>query len=112
MGAVTDSDNRICFDQENKPGIANLLNIYAAATDQSMEESVAQFADFASYAPFKQAVADTVIAKISPIRNKYLEIANDGKYLLSVLSAGKKEAQRRANKMMAKVYRKVGFLLD
>jgi tryptophanyl-tRNA synthetase len=112
MGAVTDSDNRIFFDKKNKPGIANLLNIYAAVTDQSMETSVAQFADLASYAPFKQAVAEAVIAKISPMKDKYLEIANDRKYLLSVLNAGKEEAQKRANKMMAKVYRKVGFLLD
>ncbi|MDR1890703.1 MAG: tryptophan--tRNA ligase [Puniceicoccales bacterium] len=112
IGAVTDSDSKISFDQKNKPGIANLLNIYAAATDQSIEKSIAQFADLTNYAPFKRAVADAVIAKISPIRNKYLTIANDREYLLSVLRAGKEEAQKRANKMMAKIYRKVGFLID
>ncbi|MDR2778690.1 MAG: tryptophan--tRNA ligase [Puniceicoccales bacterium] len=112
MGAVTDSDSKISFDQKNKPGIANLLNIYAAATNQSIEASVAEFANLTSYTPFKRAIADVIIAKISPIRNKYLEIVDDKEYLLSVLNEGKEEAQKRANKMMAKVYRKVGFLID
>jgi tryptophanyl-tRNA synthetase len=110
MGAVTDSDTRIIFDPDNKPGIANLINIYAASTGESIEVSCARFAELTSYAPFKRDVADAVIAKIAPIREKYAEVVHDRDYLLSVLNDGREEAQGRSNKMISKVYRKVGFL--
>jgi tryptophanyl-tRNA synthetase len=112
MGAIPDSDSKISFNQKNQPGTANLLSIQAAVTDQSIKESIAQFADLTNYAPLKQPVADAGIAKVSLIRNQYLAIANDRRSLLSVLRAGKEEARKRANKMMAKIYRKIGFLTD
>jgi tryptophanyl-tRNA synthetase len=111
-GAVTDSGGRIEFDGENKPGISNLLNIFAAISDVSIEVAVEQFSTLSGYARFKQIVADVAIAKISPIRERYGEIAKDRDFLLSILRNGKEEAQRRANRMMAKVYRKVGFVSE
>jgi tryptophanyl-tRNA synthetase len=111
-GAVTDSGSKIEFDEVNKPGISNLLNIFAALSDISIEAAIEKFSPMTSYAPFKQAVADAAIEKISPIRAMYEEIANDREFLLSVLGEGREEAQRRANKMMAKVYRKVGFVCE
>jgi tryptophanyl-tRNA synthetase len=109
-GAVTDSGSRIEFDEEAKPGISNLLNIFAAIMDISIEAAVGQFYSLTNYAPFKRAVADAVIAKIAPIREKYDEIVQDKNYLLSILNTGREDAQQRANKMIAKVYRKVGFV--
>jgi tryptophanyl-tRNA synthetase len=110
MGAVTDSGVEISFDPVGKPGISNLLNIYAASTNKSISESCAEFSNLTSYAPFKRAVVDAVIAKISPIREKYGEISSDKNYLLSILSSGREEAQTRANEMIFNVYDKVGFL--
>jgi tryptophanyl-tRNA synthetase len=108
-GAVTDSGNRIEFDEKSKPGVSNLLNIFAAIMDVSVETAVERFSSLTGYAEFKRTVADAAIAKISPIRKKYSEIVQNKDYLLSVLSAGREDAQRRANKMIARVYRKVGF---
>ncbi|MDR1255544.1 MAG: tryptophan--tRNA ligase [Puniceicoccales bacterium] len=110
--AVTDSGGTIEFDEVNKPGISNLLNIYAAVAEVSVGEAVEQFSSLGNYAPFKRIVADAIVAKIAPIREKYGEIAGDREYLLSVFRAGREDAQRRANKMMAKVYRKVGFVIE
>jgi tryptophanyl-tRNA synthetase len=53
FGIVTDSENSMSFDQENQPGIANLLNIYAATTNKSIEEPVAQFSHLNNCALFK-----------------------------------------------------------
>jgi tryptophanyl-tRNA synthetase len=111
-GAITDSGNDIAFDEKNKPGISNLLNIFAAIEGISIEEAVRQFSSLTSYVPFKQAVADAVIGKISPMREKYGEIVQDKDYMVEVLRAGREEAQRRANKMISKVYRKVGFVME
>ncbi|MDR0595379.1 MAG: tryptophan--tRNA ligase [Puniceicoccales bacterium] len=111
-GAITDSGNEIAFDEKNKPGISNLLNIFAAIEGISIEEAVKQFSSLTSYVPFKQAVADAVIGKVSPMREKYGEIVQDKDYLVAVLRAGREEAQQRANKMISKVYRKVGFVME
>ncbi|MDE6432177.1 MAG: tryptophan--tRNA ligase [Opitutales bacterium] len=110
MSAVTDSGNSVTYDPDNKPGIANLLNIYAATKNLSLSVAVEEFAGLSSYQPFKQAVADAVIAKIHPIRERYLQLANDKEYLYSVLHDGRLDAQKRANRMIAKVYRKSGFV--
>jgi tryptophanyl-tRNA synthetase len=111
-GAITDSGSRIEFDGEAKPGISNLLNIFAAATDTSVEAAAEQFSSLTSYAPFKLAVADAIIGKISPIREKYYEIIRDREYLLSVMRAGREDAQRRADAMISEVYRRVGFSVE
>lgn len=108
--AVTDSGDSITYDPKNKPGIANLLSIYAAAKDVSLEVAVEEFAGLSSYLPFKKAVVDAVVEKIRPIRERYFELVNDKEYLFSVLEDGRVEAQRRANRMIAKVYRKAGFV--
>ncbi|MDR1413844.1 MAG: tryptophan--tRNA ligase [Puniceicoccales bacterium] len=110
MGATTDSSGEISFDPENKPGIANLLDIYAASTGQSIADSVAAFSHLTSYASFKQSVADAIVAKITPIRTLYQSIAGEKDYLLSVLEDGRQDAQKRASKMISKIYRKIGFL--
>lgn len=110
MSAVTDSGNTIIYDPENKPGIANLLSIYAATKRIDIDSAVAEFSGLSSYAPFKQAVAEAVIDLIRPIREHYMELVKQPDYLYSVLSSGRTEAQRRANKMLAKVYRKSGFV--
>jgi tryptophanyl-tRNA synthetase len=110
MAAVTDSGSGVIFDPINKPGIANLLNIYAAATDIEVNDAVSQFANVSGYASFKRAVADAVIGKVAPIREIYFTISSNGEYLRSVLCEGRVEAQRRADAMIAEVYRRVGFL--
>ena len=40
--AVTDSDSRIIFDPQNKPGVSNLLQIYALATGKTIGKAGAK----------------------------------------------------------------------
>ena len=63
--AVTDSDNRVVYE-EGKDGINNLLNIYCCATGKSMDTAVAEF-DGAGYGKFKTSVAEAVIACLEPV---------------------------------------------
>jgi tryptophanyl-tRNA synthetase len=62
--AVTDSDRSIVFDEQKKPGVANLLTILAALTDTSIPDLVDQFAG-KGYGDLKGAVADAVTAERS-----------------------------------------------
>ena len=109
MSAVTDSEGSIRADAENKPGVTNLISIYSAVTGTSVADIEAEFAG-KGYGDFKKAVADAVVAMLSPIRTRYEELVSQKDYLDSVLKAGAEAAQRAANRTLSKVYRKVGFL--
>lgn len=109
--AITDSDTERCvrFDSENKPGVSNLMSIYAAVTGKSMEEIEAEF-DGQGYGAFKPAVGEAVIECLRPIREETERILKDKAYLESVYKAGAAKASYVANKTLRKVYKKVGFV--
>ncbi len=73
MSATTDSDNKIKYDLENKPGISNLINIYSAMTNLSIESIEKRFND-SNYSQFKSAVADVVVNFLEDIQTKYKRI--------------------------------------
>ena len=106
--AVTDSGSEVRAT-EDKPGITNLLNILSAATGKPIEGLEKEF-EGSQYGPFKDAVADAVVASLEPIQQKYAEIHEDKAYLDQVFKEGAEVAQKRAYKMLSKVYRKVGFV--
>lgn len=106
--AVTDSDNRIVFG-EDKPGISNLLTIYAAICDKTVEEAEKEFAGF-GYGDFKLKVGEAVSAVIEPIRQEKNRLLAAKDYLDDVLKSGAERAERIAYKTLSKVYKKVGLV--
>ena len=109
--AITDSDTEHCvrFDPERKPGVSNLMNIYAAVTGKTMETIEAEF-DGQGYGQFKPAVGDAVVECLRPIREEAQRLLADKAYLESVYRAGAEKASYVANKTLRKVYKKVGFV--
>ena len=109
--AVTDSDteNPVRYDPANKPGVSNLMNIYAAVTGKSFGEIEAEFAG-QGYGKFKPAVGDAVVETLRPIREEAGRILADKAYLESVYKRGAEKASYVANKTLRKVYKKVGFV--
>lgn len=106
--AVTDSGTEVRAT-DDKPGITNLLNILSAATGKPIAGLEKEF-EGSQYGPFKDAVADAVIAGLEPIQAKFAAIHEDKAYLDKVFKEGAEVAQKRAYKMLSKVYRKVGFV--
>ena len=106
--AVTDSDNAVRFDPENKPGVSNLLSIYAAFAKKSVEEAEKEF-DGKGYGDFKLAVAETVADALAPVQAEQKRLLADKGYLSGVLKDGAARAFAQARKTLAKVYRKIGF---
>ena len=106
--AVTDSDGFVKYDVENKPGISNLMSIYSVMTGKGFEEIEKEF-DGQGYGTFKAAVAQSVIDTLKPVQDEYSHILNDKAYLEGVLREGAEKARYQANKVLNKVYRKVGF---
>lgn len=105
--AVTDSDGKIMFDMENKPGISNLLTIYSCVTSMTIESIVEKYKN-SDYATFKSELAELVVNMIEPIQAKYSEILNS-KELDDVLDEGRDYASNIAYKKIRKVYNKIGL---
>ena len=109
--AVTDSDTERCvrYDPENKPGVSNLMSIYAAVTGKSFDEIEAEF-DGKGYGVFKPAVGEAVVETLRPIREEAARIMKDKAYLENLCREGAQRASYIAEKTLRKVYRKVGLV--
>jgi tryptophanyl-tRNA synthetase len=109
--AVTDSDTEHCvrYAPAEKPGVANLMSIYAACTGKSYGDIETEFAG-QGYGAFKSAVGEAVVETLRPIREESERLLGDKAYLEGVYRAGAEKAAYVANKTLRKVYKKVGFL--
>ena len=83
--------------------------IYAVATGKSFETIEQEFAGH-GYGDFKQAVGESVVELLRPIREETERLLADKSYLESVYRAGAEKAAYVANRTLSKVYKKVGFL--
>ena len=110
MSAVTDSGSEVKYDPENKPGISNLLTIYSAMKDISIEEAEEQFKE-SRYGDFKKAVADAVIEELEPFQNRYKEIVANKSYE-KALHDGAVKASAIANKTLKRVQKAIGLLQE
>ena len=75
MSAVTDLGHEVKYDVVNKPGISNLMTIYSALTNKTMEEIEQEFAN-KGYGDFKRSVADALINEMEPFKARYEQIIN------------------------------------
>ena len=107
--AVTDSDNRIAYSEEEKPGISNLLKIYSAMTECTVEDAVKQFEGL-GYGDFKLAVGEAVADGLSPLREKYDYLMKNKDYLEKVYTESAEHASYLARRMLSKVHKKIGFI--
>lgn len=108
--AVTDSGSEVRFDPDEKPGISNLLSIYAATRGITIDEAQAEFAG-SRYGDFKIAVGTAVADMLAPIQARYKEILADKSYLDRVLHANAERASAIAEATYRDVRRKVGFIV-
>ena len=106
--AVTDSDNEIRKSPE-KPGVSNLLDIYCSVTGKTIQEAEAEFAG-KGYGDFKLAVGETVADALEPVRTRFEQLAKDKAYVEEIYRNGA-QAGRIAQRVLSKVYKKVGFIV-
>lgn len=105
--AVTDSDGEIRYCEE-KPGVSNLLSIYAAIHQMEPEQAEQQFAG-QGYGALKEAVAEAVVGELEPLQKRFAQIRADKELINSILQTGAEKAEKAANKTLWKVQRKIGF---
>ena len=107
--AVTDSGSEVRFDPVEKPGVSNLLTIYASLTATGVPELEEQYAG-KGYGDLKKDLADVVVDFVTPFRDRTLELLDDQSHLTQVLERGRRQAQEVAQATLDDVYRRVGFV--
>ncbi len=107
--AVTDVDNEIRFDIEQKPGISNLMSILSATTGESFDSIVERY-NGQGYGKFKQACADAVVDCLKPVQARYRAIREDAEGLRAVLRAGAAQASAAAAPTLRRVHEALGFI--
>ena len=109
MKALTDSENRFYYDPENKPGLSNLINIYAALADITVDDVVNLFKDAENYGVFKRALCKLLEAELVPLQQKVVEIKETQSYK-EVLAEGAAFATEITRKKLIDVYTKIGLI--
>ena len=104
--SVTDSENIVRYDPKNKPGISNLIEIYAAVNDKEISETVKEFEN-SQYGEFKIAVAETVIDYLDPIKKNFDDLTSDN--LEDIVVSNLKSAKDSAQKTIIEVEEALGI---
>jgi tryptophanyl-tRNA synthetase len=107
--AVTDSGSEIAYDPAEKPGIANLLSIYSALTDESIESIVKDF-EGKQYGHLKVALGDLVADFVGQFGARTRELLDDRAELDRILAAGARQAREVASTTLDLVYERSGFV--
>eukprot|EP00054_Salpingoeca_dolichothecata_P021332 m.136309 g.136309 ORF g.136309 m.136309 type:complete len:380 (+) comp23951_c0_seq3:97-1236(+) len=108
--AVTDDLGPITYEPETRPGVTNLLTLYAACSPSHETASeVAVELEGKSHADLKQQLAEVVFAALNPIQEKFFRLENDKSYVQQVLQTGKEKAQMRASEVLEETKQLIGL---
>ena len=111
ISAKTDSENKIVFDPEKKPGVSNLILIYALIKSISVEEAAQKLQkECSDYFLLKQKIADTVIEEIKPIQVKAAELAKKPELIRKYLDQGLHRVQIKVDSKMLEIKKHLGFV--
>ncbi|GIE57815.1 tryptophan--tRNA ligase [Actinoplanes octamycinicus] len=107
--AVTDTGREILYDEVNKPGISNLLTMYAALTTRTIDDLLEQY-DGRGYGDLKKDLAEVLVEFVKPIQEKTKAYLDDKAQLDKLLAIGAEKARAVSARTLAKTYQNVGFL--
>lgn len=109
MRAVTDSGSDVVYDREERPGLANLLDVLAVCRGDGCDPA-AVAAEYTSYGALKRDAADAVVELLRPVRERHAELVADPGYVDGVLREGAGRARGLARPVVDRAYRAVGLL--
>ncbi|HVX43550.1 MAG TPA: tryptophan--tRNA ligase, partial [Mycobacteriales bacterium] len=107
--AVTDTEREIRYDPEAKPGVSNLLTIYAVLSGIPIPQLEADYAG-KGYGDLKKDLAQIAVDFVEPIQKRTAELLGDEAELDAILAAGAERARSVAKQTLQQVYDRVGFL--
>ncbi|MFF3252445.1 tryptophan--tRNA ligase [Actinacidiphila glaucinigra] len=107
--AVTDTDTVVRYDEQEKPGVSNLLTIYSTLTGTGIPELEQKY-EGKGYGALKTDLAEVFVEWVTPFRERTQEYLGDPETLDSVLAKGAEKARSVAAETLAKAYERIGFL--
>jgi tryptophanyl-tRNA synthetase len=107
--AVTDAGREILFDLAEKPGISNLLTIYAALSGRTIDELLEEY-DGKGYGDLKNDLAEVVTGIVTPIQERTRVFLDDPAQLDKLLAVGADKARAVASQTLRNAYDRIGFL--
>ena len=107
MSAQTDSFNKVHFDEENQPGISNLMSILSKITDETFESIEKRFEN-KGYGEFKKEVAEVVANLLTDIQTKYHKYNNE-EVLNEILKKGAEKASIVARETLQRATKALGL---
>ncbi len=107
--AVTDSGREVRYDPNEKPGVSNLLEIMNVATGEPIDALEQRF-DGAGYGEFKEAVGESVVALLTPVRERFEALRADERELQRLLAVGAEKARRASEPTLEAMYERMGFV--
>jgi len=105
--AVTDTDGEVRYDPEHKPGLSNLIELFAAASGRSIEDVTASYD---RYGPLKADLAEALVKVLTPVRERYAEITADPENLPRLLEKGALKASAIASQTLSRARQAIGLL--
>jgi tryptophanyl-tRNA synthetase len=106
--AVTDSGREIRRGAD-KPGVSNLIDILAVATQRRPDEIETSY-EGAGYGDLKADVGEAVVELLTPVRERYLELRADEPELLRLLALGAEKARAASAPTLEAMYERMGFV--
>lgn len=107
MSATTDSLNRISYDKDKQPGIANLIDLLAIFSGKSIEEVTSQFEGQTQYSGLKTAVADCLLKFLEDFQASLAKVNEEA--IKTKLTSSEEAMNKQANEVLARVQKAVGL---
>lgn len=94
---------------EDRPEARNLVNIYAAFTNQTVDQVLADVGG-KQFGEFKPMLADLAVAKLSPISTEMARLLDDTTEIDRILARGAEQAREITAPILKKTYEIVGLV--
>ncbi|HWD96649.1 MAG TPA: tryptophan--tRNA ligase [Acidimicrobiales bacterium] len=105
--AVTDTDGEVRFDWDKKPGVSNLLEIYASFSDETPEAVAARYS---RYGELKKDLAALMIESLAPLRARYHELLTSPEDLYKIAARGAEKACEVAGPVYRRAAKAMGLV--
>jgi tryptophanyl-tRNA synthetase len=105
--AVTDTDGEMRYDPEAKPGLANLLELLAVATDRTPAEAAE---GYQRYGDLKRDLGEALVELLRPIQTRRAELAADPGQVSAILARGSEKAHAIASVTYQRAADAIGLL--
>ena len=92
-----------------RPEARNLVNIYAALNDQTVDEVLAEVGG-QQFGTFKPQLAELAVAKLSPISTEMARLMNDPAEIDRILARGAGQAREITTPILEKTYKIIGMV--